>query len=811
MHGLGGAQQTTSVLSSGATTGSRHDPVRDVGTFHRANPEVSDRPAIPTIPTSIAIEATQDRLEIAGVVVTKDSSIAVLKAACEFLAISQSGSKAKLWRRIIATVDRQRILEETQLSVPALTGDVHQPRPVQLADRPAEDEVQRHMLTHIPNAAWCEACVSSKGKPDRHERDETRVQGREIPVLSFDFGFTGKSLGDDQEEDESAKLTTLILHDSHSGSVGCIPLRGKNDSKHAVREMVKYLQYLGHGDICLMCDQEPSALAVQSLLQRTWQRMGFRVVIENAKVLDHGGNAWAEKSIDRIRSTAGVLIQQLEMSIGHEIPAKHPLFSWAFCHAAWLIDRFVSKANVTAYELIRGHSYRGKLCQFGEPLMCYVADTTKRKGDARWREGVFLGKSVTNDMYLVHCEGNVRLTRSVKSIYKDWSEHMGLYRTLVVQPWQIEGRLGNRIDPVGGNLVPDAIPALDDEAAPDPPEAETEAAPETPALIPTAVIQRGMKPPPMFAAVAGPVTPVVPQPHAGIQAERVPTTMVEQDASMDDSGGAEQSEVAEPSAKRQKLTMRRIGGEELYHMDSEPYDNFDGLEVDEFYNYDSLYDIDSSDEFDDDMQEDATTKIASGPNEVSVWQPYRGSEPEISHDVLALIDQQADKIEIQRLLEMGVITTVDKYDGQLDVALSAKMVRTWRKKTKVEIDGNGVSKSYPAWMRRSRLVGRDFNFLSYREDVYSPASSSSVVKLLPSLALSDGFVRNAVLATLDVSDAFLQVPQPIPRKVSLDGEDFIILKCLPGQRDASRLWYSFFVQRLSSHFDVSVWVCCCCM
>ena len=66
---------------------------------------------------------------------------------------------------------------------------------------------------------------------------------------------------------------------------------------------------------------------------------------------------------------------------------------------------------MTAYELIRGHSYRGKLCQFGEPLMCYVADTTKRKGDARWRPGIFLGKgkSVTNDMFLVHCEANVRL------------------------------------------------------------------------------------------------------------------------------------------------------------------------------------------------------------------------------------------------------------------------------------------------------------------------------------------------------------------------------------------------------------------
>ena len=351
--------------------------MRDVGEFHRATPAVSESPDIPTIPTSIAIEATTDRLEIAGVVVTKNSSIAVLKAACEYLAVSQSGSKAKLWSRIIATVDRQRILEETQLSVPALTSDSIQPRSVQLAERPGEDEVQRHMLTHSPYAAWCEACVSSKGKPDRHERDETRVRDREIPVLSFDFAFTGKSLGDDQDEDESAKLTTLVLHVSHSGSVGCIPLRGKNDSKHAVREMVKYLQYLGHGNICLMCDQEPSALAVQSLLQRTWQRMGFRVVIENPKVLDHVGNAWAEKSIDRVRSTAGVLIQQLQMNIGHEIPAKHPLFAWAFCHASWIIDRFVTKANVTAYELIRGHSYRGKLCQFGEPL-CYVADTTKR-------------------------------------------------------------------------------------------------------------------------------------------------------------------------------------------------------------------------------------------------------------------------------------------------------------------------------------------------------------------------------------------------------------------------------------------------
>ena len=69
---------------------------------------------------------------------------------------------------------------------------------------------------------------------------------------------------------------------------------------------------------------------------------------------------------------------------------------------------------------------------------------------------------------LVHCDGNVRLTRSVKSICSDWSERMGLYRLLVVQPWQIEGTLGNRIDPTGGiRSTPEVVAPIDDEAGDD--------------------------------------------------------------------------------------------------------------------------------------------------------------------------------------------------------------------------------------------------------------------------------------------------------------------------------------------------------
>ena len=80
------------------------------------------------------------------------------------------------------------------------------PIPVQLAEAPSTEQVQLHMLTHTPFAAWCEACVSMKGKPERHETDPTRIRDREIPLLSFDFAYTGKSM-DGQIEQAGLKLT----------------------------------------------------------------------------------------------------------------------------------------------------------------------------------------------------------------------------------------------------------------------------------------------------------------------------------------------------------------------------------------------------------------------------------------------------------------------------------------------------------------------------------------------------------------------------------------------------------------------------
>lgn len=754
----------------------------------------------------LPVVAERPSVTIAGIQVFPDSSIAVLAATCKYLEISQSGSKTKLWNRICSHLDKLKILEEVEISNESATLSQRAPIAVQTSEKPADEEVVKlHNLTHIPYAAWCESCVRAKGKPDRHEQDQGRLMGRELPSLSFDFFYTGRSCEPEQEDSESAKLTALVLYDSFSSAVHCIPVHSKAQRKHMVAECVKFLQFLGHADVCLRCDQEPAILAVQNLLQRTWQRLGHRVVIENSKLLDHASNAWVEKAVDNVRSMSSVLQHEVSKRLNHDIPVGHPLFAWSFIHGCWLRNRFTVKAGATSYELIRGHAYRGKLCQFAEPIMCFVGDTTLHKGDPKWRPGIFLTKNVTNDMFLVHCEGSLRLTRSVKSMFSEWSEHMALYRSIRTFPWELQGVLGNRIEPTSKSYlgVATAIPGLDDEAGDDPDDLEVQAGeggflteqqrtPVTP-LIPIST----PTPATVGSSVSPECVPILESGSAstGMQPARMmpppPSAALattDEAGRMDTSSGTRVAETAlegEPSSKRPR-TVRRIGDEELEHVD---------MEMDE---YESTFDwepdsaLDSGDEAAHDLE----------LTDECIWQPFTELEPVLGADELLKIDSFCDKLELERLTGMGVLTTQQGFSGECGKTLSTKFVRSWRKKTRKVLDETGkVVAEEPAWMRRSRLVAREFNWLESREDTFSPATNAAVVKLLPALCMSDGFTDGAVMGTLDISDAFLQVPQLVPRIVTINGVGYVILKCLPGQRDASRLWFNFFVSSVQKHVD----------
>ena len=106
-------------------------------------------------------------------------------------------------------------------------------------------------------------------------------------------------------------------------------------------------------------------------------------------------------------------------------------------------------------------------------------------------------------------------------------------------------------------------------------------------------------------------------------------------------------------------------------------------------------------------------------------EPDDGDQPpNPSPEELWRIDREADYTGITRLMEMGVARHPKLNE---DVAsyprLTTKMVRDWRKR--------------PSWVRRSRLVGREFKFLSdWTAKMFAPASSLAMVRSFVTVALS---------------------------------------------------------------------------
>ena len=164
-------------------------------------------------------------------------------------------------------------------------------------------------------------------------------------------------------------------------------------------------------------------------------------------------------------------------------------------------------------------------------------------------------------------------------------------------------------------------------------------------------------------------------------------------------------------------------------------------------------------------------------------------------------DRLADEVELNRLLQMGVIAKMEDFKGEVEGTLTGKFVYDWRAKDCNEmIDGKIVPKK--RWMRRSRLVAREFNNRK-RDDTYPPATGCHTANLIPLIYLQrmidvneNGFANQGMymptLASLDVKDAFLQVPQERIVAVQLNNSEYAVLKNLGGQRIGARAWYWFF-------------------
>ena len=472
-----------------------------------------------------------------------------------------------------------------------------------------------------------------------------------------------------------------------------------------------------------------------------------------------------EQTVHRVRQHAMVILQGVEQKIGHSIPMSHPLASWAFKHAAWLLNCYNPRQGVKPYEAVHGKVYSGKVRPLGETVMGFVGVENKQKGTAKWTPILFLGKT-SNGMYILGRGSSVRPSKSIKRIFPDWFNHIELYRSFEVQSWVIEGTLGTRIklSPLkhpGRAAIETGGDQGSDEAGSDPESIEG-----------------------LGVDLTDDIALLFLKPSVGAATDDPPTTLPMEVGATEPTGLSEEVE-NEPPTKRLKVNQL-----EMAHVDEVDVVQSCDLDVSMFE-----YEIGGDD---NDLYVVTTGELADD----LLWLPLTEEEPDVEFSLLAQMDALADQFEVKRLLEMGVLiqSTGDEDSSNFGSSLAGKFVRTFRKKER-----NGEL----CWYRRSRLVAREYNYLSIREDTFSPASNSVVTRLIPAMVMSGLYSEDHVIGALDISDAYLQVPQESKRHLkvvdAVGYDDLIITKCLPGQRDGARHWYFFFCEFLEKQLGME---CC---
>ena len=394
-------------------------------------------------------------------------------------------------------------------------------------------------------------------------------------------------------------------------------------------------------------------------------------------------------------------------------------------------------------------------------------------------QALFLTKTTSNDMYVVGIGNSVRLTRAVKRIYKDWVPQLEMYQKFGVHSWMVEGALGGRLKPgiakkpephmLNFEDVPgESVPDLDDQASGDDMILDFDGN-----QIPYSLMH------PSSLGIEGTSVPEQCQPTSGtveVQVAESPPRCTE-----DRDGGDE------PASKRARISRLSVNQVEVHHVDDTCMipDGIDMLDIDGILEHDSRHEFDTHEDADHDFI--ARAHSMEGLDDSMFWFPFSDVEPELPDEVLRTIDDLADSVEIRRLINMGVLHPLGSSATNILVAPWEFSEKKWKH-------------GEPHWLRRSRFVAREYNFLDARVDVYDPASTSICNRLLPALIMSELCGDTAIMGAFDISDAYLQVDQPTPKKICIiDRPDanYIIHRCLPGQRDGARRWcdhFSSFVQ-----------------
>ena len=804
-------------------------------------------------------EAHEDD-ELEGVRLHVETPLRVLRELCQKYGLPTSGGKNKvlrrlkeeheiLSRRLSAEVARKMFSESERVA--------EMPR---IPILPSARQQELHNITHQPFQPWCQACLAGRSRQSPHKvadkdpTQEVKEEKRVTPTIQIDYAYTfTKQKHEVQEGEADANRgadgerepaehdepnaqedvdyqnqhgLTLVGAESTTGWTVAIPIaqKGSASLKRVTEHLVRLSMLISPGEaITFQCDPEAPIKQVVNAVESCRSRLGLathKVWIPRGS---HASNGMAERAVGTIRANALTLKSHLESRIQAAVEGHTHIYSWLMRHASFLFNRFATCVRgAPPYEIVFGRRFKSKMVPFGELVLFHRA--SKHKGELQWLRGVWVGLNERNGAHILGTPEGVCESRSIRRLPQEQQYSAEAVLGMKGFPWSYLGTAKRRraLYPGGSRvpLLPDSasleelaraagraaaaeiaagtpnVAQQGDEAASDPSSSTSSSTSASPTSATTR--QRRGQPQQEQQQNRQQESQEHPQPlgHGGSQQREQQQNRQQESrehpqplgpVSMDGvvEHGVSSSDQPGGVPKRPRLLLDRPAGGDPGAASSPSSSlyppGFAGVRrvhgdvpTEELVGFDG-------------WSEDMVETMALENDAAAAWEEEVDDDkpPDPTPEELWAIDREADFVEVTRLMQMGVASLPKPGEETSGYPrLTTKMVRDWRKR--------------PTWVRRSRLVGREFRFLSeWTAELFAPASSLAMVHSLISVAMA----RGLEIVTLDVKDAYLNVDQPHPVLIEVDrsvfGEegggtvDLVLDKLLPGQRIGASAWFGY--------------------
>ena len=115
---------------------------------------------------------------------------------------------------------------------------------------------------------------------------------------------------------------------------------------------------------------------------------------------------------------------------------------WMVEHASHLLSKYaIGPDGRTGYGRLHGKEVSERICEFGERVLHYIPRKLRANMDARWKYGVFLGKSMNSDQNFIGMQdGSVTTSRAMVRLIPSARWSIKWVEPLVATPSNPKGR-----------------------------------------------------------------------------------------------------------------------------------------------------------------------------------------------------------------------------------------------------------------------------------------------------------------------------------------------------------------------------------